>query len=257
MLFLTHTPKLNDLDLQIFNYINENMALVPYLPIRTLAKKTHSSTASILRFCHKFECEGYGEFKVRLKLYLANTSHYAPKESHVQEYIAFLKSTQNEAFKDRLTSAVELLKGKDLVLFLGAGTSEAIGGYGALYFSNLSIPALKISDPSNYPSSMFSSIFLKQTVFIVTSVSGETKEVIEYMEHLKAAHATIISICSADRSTIAQLANVNIPYQITRETVQKNFRDPEKETEITTQLPALYILEKLAQSVHSLPDMPT
>nr|WP_281362232.1 SIS domain-containing protein [Lacticaseibacillus absianus] len=168
-----------------------------------------------------------------------------------------MESTQKSFFKERLAEAVDLLTNKELVVFLGAGTSEAIGGYGELYYANLSIPALKIADPSNYPSTMFSPRFLAQTCFIVTSISGETHEVIEYMEHLKAANATILSICQTDASTIAKLANLNIPYTVTRETVQKNYRDPEKETEITTQLPAVFILEKLAQSLHAATHIPT
>ncbi|MCI2170461.1 MurR/RpiR family transcriptional regulator [Schleiferilactobacillus perolens] len=247
MLFLDSTPQLGPLDLEILGYVTNHLALIPYLPIRTLASKTHTSTASILRFCKKFGCSGYGEFKVRLKLYLERENVKSEIDNHIDEYSEFLSSTRNTSTTDVVNKVVQILRTKEIVLFLGAGTSETIAQYGSLYFANLSIPALKISDPSNYPANMFSADFLGKACFVVMSISGETKEIIEYLGHIRESRTTIVSICNSDASTIARMADINIPYNITRETVQKNLRDPEKETEITSQLPALFLLEKIAR----------
>jgi DNA-binding MurR/RpiR family transcriptional regulator len=41
--------------------------------IRELAEETHVSTSTILRFCRKLNCEGFSEFKPKIKLHLEQT----------------------------------------------------------------------------------------------------------------------------------------------------------------------------------------
>ena len=62
----------NELETSIYNYITQNSEKVVYMRIRELADETHVSTASILRFCRKVNCEGFSEFKVKLKMHLEN-----------------------------------------------------------------------------------------------------------------------------------------------------------------------------------------
>lgn len=60
----------NELETSLYNYISKNSEKVAYMRIRELADETHVSTATILRFCRKINCEGFSEFKVKLKMYL-------------------------------------------------------------------------------------------------------------------------------------------------------------------------------------------
>ena len=50
---------LNDLELQVYEYIIKNHDIVLKLTIRELAKNVHVSTTTILRFCKKMDCEGF------------------------------------------------------------------------------------------------------------------------------------------------------------------------------------------------------
>ena len=61
---------LNDLELLLYRYIMKNIEKVIYMRIRELADEAHVSTTTILRFCKKVNCEGYSEFKVKLKMYI-------------------------------------------------------------------------------------------------------------------------------------------------------------------------------------------
>ncbi|MEH7515875.1 RpiR family transcriptional regulator, partial [Gottfriedia acidiceleris] len=60
----------NELELSLYNYISQNMEKVAYMRIREIADETHVSTSTILRFCRKLNCDGFSEFKVKLKMYL-------------------------------------------------------------------------------------------------------------------------------------------------------------------------------------------
>ena len=68
---------LNDLEILVYNYAVSNSEKVIGMTIRQLAEELHISSTSILRFCTKIGCDGYSEFKYKLKEYL--------KESEVQE----------------------------------------------------------------------------------------------------------------------------------------------------------------------------
>ena len=40
---------------------------------------------------------------------------------------------------------------KELIIFIGVGSSNVVAEYGSLYFSSLFNMAIRIEDPSNYP----------------------------------------------------------------------------------------------------------
>lgn len=256
MLFLSKTPTLNDLDYSIYRYINKNINSIAKISIRELAERTHTSTASILRFCKKFDCSGFSEFKIRLKLWQQSNIKVSALNSDPSEYIDFLTRSTTDEFQFKIKQAAELLLQKELILFLGSGTSETIAGYGALYFTNLSIPSLKISDPSNYSPDWFTHKMLSQTGFIILSISGETEEILDYVHHLTANNASIVSVTNTNNSRLSQASKINISYHITRETVSKNSHPTEKKVELTSQIPAIFTIESLAKKINILKNIP-
>lgn len=58
---------LNDLELEVYKYVVRNADKVCYMRIREFADAAHVSTSTILRFCKKAGCDGYAEFKIRLR----------------------------------------------------------------------------------------------------------------------------------------------------------------------------------------------
>ncbi|MGX7419384.1 MurR/RpiR family transcriptional regulator [Carnobacterium gallinarum] len=242
MLFLDRTPDLTPFDLDIYKYISDNLEQVSYMRIRDLAAVTHTSPTSILRFCKKFDCSGFAEFRIKLQLYLkerkAEQEVVAVDETAYMDFLA--RSTQ-PLYREKIKEAVTLLKDKELVLFIGLGSSNIMAEYGALYFSSIFTIALRIEDPSNYPIDFLSKNLSDKICIIALSVSGETAEIISYLNHLNFSNSSIISITNSSKSTIAQLADVNIPYYIARESMQG--------ADITSQLPALYTIEYLAKEV--------
>lgn len=247
MLFLDYIPELNPLEYDIYHYITNNLKTVTYMRIRDLADETHTSTASILRFSHKFECSGFSEFKVKLQLYFQSLGQAKIADIDETQHIHFLERV-NEPFLDKkIATAVSILAKKKLVLFIGSGSSEPIATYGSLYFTNLSQTALRIEDPSNYPIEWFPDEILEYTCVIALSVTGETKEIIHYVKRLNTKRCSIISITNNDSSTLGRMSDLNIPYNINRETIYKTSTNLDKTIELTSQLPALFLIEKIAK----------
>lgn len=249
MLFLDYVPELSPFEYDIYHYIANNLNTVTYMRIRDLATETHTSTASILRFCHKFECNGFSEFKVKLGLYHTSIQQIEIADIDEHQFIHFLERVNQPLIANKINQAVDMIAEKGLVLFIGSGSSEAIASYGSLYFTNLSQSALKIADPSNYPIEAFPDDVLARTCIIALSVTGETKEIIHHLQRLNSQSCSIISITNNDNSTISHLSDLNIPYYINRETIYKNSNNHDKTIELTSQLPALFILEKIAKKL--------
>lgn len=51
----------------LYRYIMDNRDKVMFMRVRELSEVTHVSPASIVRFTRKLGCEGFSEFKVKLK----------------------------------------------------------------------------------------------------------------------------------------------------------------------------------------------
>lgn len=247
MLFLDYQPDLSPLEQDIYDTILENIESVPKLKLKDLANLTHTSTTSITRFCKKFECQTFSEFKVKLKLYKDSIEKVSIADIDETQYIDFLERLNQPFLSSRLDQAVQLLLDKKLVIFIGSGTSETIAQYGSLYFANLTQAAVKIEDPSNYPIDWFPDEILEQSCIIALSISGETKELLHYLSRLKNRPVPVIAITNTEQSPVAKLADLTLPYFITRETIYKTSDNKDKTIELTSQLPAILLIEKLAK----------
>lgn len=229
----------NELETSLYNYISKNKKMVAYMRIRELADETHVSTATILRFCKKLNCEGFSEFKVKLKLELKDNKKTIIKSSQ-QSIVEFLERTLKGDLEDKINEAASLIISADTVIFIGIGSSGILAEYGARYFSSLGKLSLYIKDP-HFP---IHSRLRNNSVTIALSVSGENEFTVSHLNQLKQEGSKIISITNTKLSTVAKISDLNIAYYVTEEFFE--------ESNITTQVPVVYILEALAREVHKL-----
>ncbi|WP_462412977.1 MurR/RpiR family transcriptional regulator [Neobacillus sp. Marseille-QA0830] len=229
----------NELETSIYNYICQNGDKVAYMRIRELADETHVSTATILRFCRKLDCEGFSEFKVKLKMYLEKEPKTSVKSSQ-HSIVEFFERTLKGDLDEKIKQAAELVTHADSVIFIGIGSSGILAEYGARYFSSLGKFSMYIKDFS-FP---IHSKLRHNSVTIALSVSGENEFTVTHLNQLKQIGSRIISITNDKLSTIAKISDINIPYFVTEEYFEY--------TNITTQVPVVYILESLAREIHRL-----
>ncbi|WP_243145239.1 MurR/RpiR family transcriptional regulator, partial [Clostridium neonatale] len=180
---------LNDLELMLYRYIMKNIEKVVYMRIRELADEAHVSTTTILRFCKKLNCNGYSEFKVKLKLYIENNDN-KKVNGDKSIIIDYFKKLNTEELDEKIETICELINSSSNLVFLGSGTSGIICKYAARYFSAIGKFATYIDDPyfpTNYKT-------YENCVIIVLSVSGETQSVINLINNFKRENCSIVSI---------------------------------------------------------------
>ncbi|MDY7220697.1 MurR/RpiR family transcriptional regulator [Halalkalibacterium halodurans] len=229
----------NELEMSIYNYICQHAEKVAYMRIRELADETHVSTATILRFCRKVDCDGFSEFKVKLKMHLEKEKK-APIKSSQHAIAEFFERAFKGDLEERISEAAALVADAENVIFIGIGSSGILAEYGARYFSALGKLSMYIKDFS-YP---IHSKLRQNSVTIALSVSGETHFTITQVNQLKQEGSKIISITNNKFSTIAKVADVNLSYYVSEEFFEK--------ANITTQVPVVYILEAMARELYRL-----
>ncbi|KAB7668848.1 MurR/RpiR family transcriptional regulator [Bacillus sp. B1-b2] len=226
----------NDLEMLLYNYITKNMDKVIYMRIRELSDATHVSTSSILRFCRKLNCEGFSEFKIKLKMLLDRNDQEDLKST--KYYLSeFLERTMKGNFEKYIQQTADMILQSDKVIFVGIGSSGILAEYGARYFSSLGTFSTYIKDPF-YP---INSKELKKSTAIVLSVSGETDHTLNLTNQLKMEGCNIISITNSKNCMLAKISDINIAYYITEVFIG--------ESNITSQMPVMYILEESAHKI--------
>ncbi|WP_026885778.1 MurR/RpiR family transcriptional regulator [Clostridium beijerinckii] len=229
---------LNDLELSLYRYIMKNIEKVVYMRIRELADEAHVSTTTILRFCKKLNCEGYSEFKVKLKLYLEeNESTKVNNDTSI--IVDFFKKLDNSELDRKLNVLCDLIKKARNVVFIGTGTSGILCKYAARYFSSIGKFSMYIDDPyfpRNYK-------LYEDSIIIAMSVSGETRTVIDYISNIKRENTTLVSITNSENCTISKISDLNISYYVQQERLGIS--------DITTQIPVLYIIESMGKRLHN------
>ncbi|MEO2527923.1 MurR/RpiR family transcriptional regulator, partial [Enterocloster clostridioformis] len=114
--------KFNETEILIYKFIISNIEKIPYMTIRELASDIHISTSTLLRFCNKNGFEGYSEFKKAIndEIHLLKTQ---PPLEDLQELNLFFQRTNSSAFERKLSSAIEIIKNSDYLIFIGNGSS--------------------------------------------------------------------------------------------------------------------------------------
>ena len=228
---------LNNLELEIYEYVIKNPNKVKYMRIRELALEVHASTSTILRFCQKMGCDGYSEFKLKMKEYSLNLS-----QSHitddVTEVIDFLKKTSTDEFEQRLEMLTDVIMKAKHIFFIGSGMSGIVAKYGARNFSSMGKFSLYIDEP-HYPTEIR---FLENSLAIVFSVSGESRDTIRHTTRFKEQNCQILSITNTENCTIAKISDYNMAYYITYMKIA--------DYDVTSQLPAMSIAERLGKKIY-------
>lgn len=225
----------NELEMSIYNYIIHNKQKVAYMKIRELAAESHVSTTTILRFCQKTGCQGYSEFKLRLKQYLQDHLEKQP-DMDVCVIRDYFQRVETEGYQSALEKALEILTKSKSIVFIGTGTSGVMGKYGARYFNNVGWFSLCIDDP-------FTPVYRGEsetTVVIALSVSGTTEQTIQLANQLKNRGCPLISITNSANCTLAQMSDCNIAYYIPDIRIERFY-------DLTSQIPVVFTIETLGR----------
>ena len=239
MFTVEQIKSLNELEMQVYQYVMLHRASVPYMRIRELAAETFVSPSTIMRFCKKMGCDGYTEFRWKLKEEEGqNRDQVKQLPEDFRDIHLFFDELEGGKYEDKLEEAASMIAKSEHIVLVGIGNSGSIAQYGAYCLSNMGKFSMFVSDPF-YPTHLLNSA---SRLAIVMSVSGETPEVIESIDRFRKAGFKIISITDHDTCTAAKMSDLNIAYNITMH------RGPYP-MDFSTQARPVYLLETIGSKV--------
>lgn len=249
MFSIQNIQELNDLEMSVYQYVMQHQDAIPYMRIREVASNSHVSTTTILRFCKKMGCDGYSEFKLKMKEHIGHKGNIHVPED-LSELKVFLQRMDSVNYQQKLDEAASMIAQADRVFCVGVSNSGYVAQYAARYFSGFGKFSMAITDPF-YP--MWQMNEMQNTVALVFSISGEVSQVIQITDQLKQHRCRIISITNTEKCTVAQLAELNLCHYITMRRGENNtdFTTPKMKAIIdyTSQAPAIIVTETLAKRV--------
>ncbi|ARA98412.1 MULTISPECIES: MurR/RpiR family transcriptional regulator [Geobacillus] len=229
----------SELDYAIYDYVVKHPHEVAYMRIRELAEAVHVSPPTVLRFCKKVGCDGFSEFKTKWKLHLRENERTSIISS--QEALReFFERTLTADYERTILDAATVIARADHVIFVGSGSSGILAEYGSRYFSAFQKFSVYIKDPF-FP---IYGHYFTNCVVIALSVSGETQHTLAQVHRFKEKGGTIISITNRKHCSLANISDYNLTYYATAERMGQ--------TDVTTQLPVVYLLERLAKEMYRL-----
>ena len=249
MFTIEKIQSLNELEMSVYQYVTLHQSAIPYMRIRELAAEAHVSSTTILRFCKKMGCDGFAEFKLKMKEQVGQQNVVQVPED-LSELKAFLERMESSAYQQKLDEAASMIAKADRVLCVGVSNSGYIAQYAARYFSTFGKFSMAVTDPF-YPVWQLNDSV--NTTALIFSISGEVAQTIQITNQLKRHLCQIISITNSEKCTIAQLSELNLAHYITmrRGKSDVDFTQPQIESIIdySSQVPALIVAETLAKRV--------
>lgn len=229
---------LSEIDLSIIRYVKNNPEKVSLMRVRDLAEACHVSPATIMRFINRFGFDSFPAFKLSVQSQLINKEEFTQAKT--------VELITNAHFEHDIYQKINVLTQQiidaQIIYCVGLGSS----GIMAEYMSQLlnSIGYTSISYQNAYlPILWNEKIKSEQSVIILFSVSGETKELLPVANRLKKAKPFFVSITNGKVNTLSKSSNLNIPYFIQEDRLAFH-------VDLSSQMPVLYIIENVIRNLH-------
>ncbi|MDR2976245.1 MAG: MurR/RpiR family transcriptional regulator [Streptococcaceae bacterium] len=229
----TNFQELSETEKVIYGYLRDNFEKIPYIHMRDIALSSHAGTSSVMRLIRKLGYQSYYDFQEFVGQQIKKTAMSGDTYQllSVDNYPAELM--------DRCNHLVDKIIDSKNILFFGLGASGYMCEYAARRFSTQGVHASPLTD-TTYP---FQSKLPpdQKNLIIVLSISGETMEIAELLQSVKDNKlAAIASITPKENSSIALLSELSINYDVQEKRVHLH-------ADMTSQLPALFIIETLSE----------
>ncbi|MDB4511939.1 transcriptional regulator HexR [Arenicella sp.] len=195
-------------DKKLIGTIRNDPSAVIHQSIASLARVADVSEPTVNRFCHKLDCQGYPDFKLRLaqeisstgRLFIDNMDRNDDSVMVVKKILnsiqISIQSLASSIDPDMLNDAAEVIAICKSVNFFGMGASSSVALDAQHKFFRFGIPVITHTDYINQR--MISSMLTSQDVAVFISYTGRTDAMIENAKLAKKCGAKTIGVTMSD-----------------------------------------------------------
>lgn len=203
----------------ILEYILENRNEIPHLSIKDLSQKSHTSDASVLRFCKSLGYKGYRDFIVDISAALGSVDKEQSEYTDIRpgddlstiiDNVSFtncksIQDTMSVIDRRAIARSVELLKHTDRIDFYGVGASGLVCMDAQQKFTRIGKNCFAYTDGHSQLTA--ASLLHPNDVAVLISNSGDTYEILDTLNVVKQTGASIIAITRYSKSDLASQAD--------------------------------------------------
>ena len=205
----------------ILEYILEYRDEIPHLSIHELAGRSHTSDASVLRFCKTLGYRGYRDFIVSASAALASSPEQGQAEytdirpgdslATIIDNISFtncksIQDTMSVVDRSAIGRAVELLRNARLLMFYGIGASGLVCMDAQQKFARIGKTCFAYTDGHSQLTS--ACLLHPEDVAVLISNSGDTCEILDTLQTVKQTGAAAVAITRYAKSGLAAQADL-------------------------------------------------
>jgi DNA-binding MurR/RpiR family transcriptional regulator len=207
---------------RVADYLIQNMASIPYLPIGVLAEKVHTSKTTIDRFCKKLDFRGYKDIKIEILRYISSdSSGFLSGVDLPQDFenmslsdllnfvlgvnVETLLEIKNITTLESIERAINIITKSKCIILVGVGSSAPVVLDLEQRLTRLGLNCCASTDP-HFQITRSLSLSNNDSI-IAVSYSGCTKDIYDCLKIAKKRGAKIVSITSFPNSPIAGISD--------------------------------------------------
>lgn len=201
-----HFEQLTENDLHIINIIRQNIDQISNMKIHDLSKLTHTSISTIHRLVKKMGFEGYSNFKFYLKM---DTNTSSTQFANADTIVEDVQRTVEHLEMFDYQPLNELIETAPFIYIFGTGMAQQnVAREAQRHMLSISKRAIVINDETELRLAI--NQMSSNDLLFVISLSGETKNLIEPIQLIKARELLYVSITTLHDNYIAKHAVFNI-----------------------------------------------
>lgn len=206
---------------KIADYIIQNHKEVVNLTIGELAKACGTSVATVSRFCHKCEVDGFHQLKIRLAKEMAESGAEVPVSNHISRAdirqslqnilankIDEIRQTLSLMDETQLDRILDDIKSARIVQFVAVGNTIPAALDGAFKFNEIGIKA--VAGTIWETQLAFSLSLGRDDVMIAISNSGESRQVVKMVREAKKNGVITVGITNNPNSSVGSIVDYHI-----------------------------------------------
>ena len=204
----------------IGRFILENREIIPHLSVKGLARRSHTSDASVIRFCKTLGYHGYRDLIVSISAALASDKDEQSEYTDIQPgddlptILTNISLNNCKSINDTISvidhkaieKAVDMIRRTNRIDFYGIGASGLVCMDAQQKFTRIGKICFAYTDGHSQLTA--ASLLTKGDVAVLISNSGDTLDILSTLSVAKAKGASIIAITRYAKSELACQADI-------------------------------------------------
>lgn len=213
-------PRLSRKQKAIARFILDHKGFVAFASAHDVAARTHTSAATVVRFCQMLGYQGYVQFRARLRDELAKRlapqvaparlTEPSPEEELLARVFATdmrnIERTATLTAKERLHAATKALRCARQILVVGSGLTAAVAESLTHALQVMNLPARSVVGGGE-PLALALAFLQADDVLVGIGFHPDLKDVVKALEQARSIGAPSIGITDSELSPLARLAD--------------------------------------------------